>query len=82
MANKFGIGMSQKEAEDFWRELVLILIGVPFLIIVSIMIIDALLQDALGKGLGIFRYLLYGLGGLGWIVAIYKRYLEKIIKNI
>ena len=59
MKLRFGIGMSTKETEDFWRELVLILIGVPFLIIIGVMIIDTLLNSALGTNLGFFKYILY-----------------------
>jgi len=81
MVHKSGIGISQKDTDDLWRELVLMLIGVPALIIIGIMIIDALLQAALGSGLGFFKYIFYGVGGLGWIIAIYKKYLEKIIKS-
>jgi hypothetical protein len=81
MAHKSGIGISQKDAEDFWRELILMLIGVPIAIIIGIMIIDTLLQGALGSGLGFFKYIFYGVGGLGWIIALYKKYLEKIINS-
>ena len=79
--NKFGIGMSQKQAEDFWRELVLILIGVPMLIIIGAMIIDVLLQSAIGTGLGFAKYFLYGVGFFGWAIAIYKKYLRKILNG-
>jgi hypothetical protein len=80
--SRFGIGMSAKEAEDFWRELVLILIGVPFLIIIGVMIIDTLLNTALGTNLGFFKYILYGIGGVGWIIVLYRKYIKKIISSI
>ncbi len=81
MVHKSGIGISEKDAEDFWRELALMLIGVPALIIIGIMIIDVLLQAALGSGLGFAKYVFYGIGGLGWIIALYKKYLSKIINS-
>lgn len=81
MSKKFGIGMSQREAENFWRELVIILIGVPFLIIISVMIIDQLLQTAADQGLGFTKYFLYIIGFMGWLVAIYKKYMAKILEK-
>lgn len=82
MAHRSGIGMSRKDADNFWRELVMMLIGVPILIILGVMIIDALLQGATGSGLGFFKYIFYAIGGLGWIVVLYKKYMAKILKSI
>jgi len=79
MAKKFGIGMTQKQADEFWRELVMILIGVPALILIGVMVIDALLQFALGNGLGFVKYMLYGIGFIGWVITIYKKYMSKIL---
>ena len=81
MAKKFGIGMTRKQADDFWRELVMMLIGVPALIVIGVMVIDALLQAALGNGLGFVKYLLYGIGFIGWVFAIYKKYMGKILNG-
>jgi hypothetical protein len=81
MSKKFGIGMTQKQADEFWRELVMMLIGVPLLIVIGVMVIDALLQAALGNGFGFAKYLLYGIGFIGWVVAMYKKYLGKILNG-
>jgi len=72
---RFGIGMTQKQVEEFWQELVLMLIGIPILIVIGAIIISVLLETT-GFGYPNFvKYFLISVGFVGWIIAIY-------IKNI
>ena len=83
MADKFGgIGMNRRQADNFKRELITILFVVPIIIIVSAMGIGSVLQSAIGTTNDFPKYILGSIGILGWIVVLYKKYMNKIIDNI
>lgn len=80
--SKFGIGMSQRQASNFYREIVMILIVFPIIIITGALAISQTLESILEVNMNIFKYILMGIGGVSWIIVLYKKYIQKIIKSI
>jgi len=79
---KFGIGMTEIEAEDFYRELIMILVVFPLIIFVGAYAISEVLASILKTSLGFFKYILIGIGGVGWLIILYKKYIQRIIASI